>query len=99
MRELGGVAALTRSLSTLPLTPNKLAIKLTRQGRSTETVLESAICESASLCESSRKTEGVMVSPDPVFPLRSALRFPIRGPEHAELGPGGRTTMFLYYRL
>ena len=38
-------------------------------------------------CESSRKTDGVIVSPDPVFPLRSALRFPIPGPEHAELGP------------
>ena len=38
-------------------------------------------------CESSRKTDGVIVSPDPMFPLRSALRFPIRGPEHAELGP------------
>ena len=38
-------------------------------------------------CESSRKTDGVMVSFDPILQLRSALRFPIRGPEHAELGP------------
>ena len=28
------------------------------------------------------------MSHDTVFPLRSALRFPIPGPEHAELGPG-----------
>ena len=38
-------------------------------------------------CECSRKTDGVIESPDPMFQLRSALRFPIRGPEHAELGP------------
>ena len=28
------------------------------------------------------------MSSDPEFLLRSALRFPIPGPEHAELGPG-----------
>ena len=39
-------------------------------------------------CECSRKTDDVIVSPDTVFPLRSAIRFPIPGPEHAELGPG-----------
>ena len=48
---------------------------------------EGGRCIDLNFCESSHKTDGLMVSFDPILQLRSALRFPIRGPEHAELGP------------
>ena len=48
---------------------------------------EGGRCIDLNFCESSRQTDGVMVSFDPILQLRSALGFPIRGPEHAELGP------------
>ena len=49
---------------------------------------EGGRCIDLNFCESSHKTDGAMVPPDPIFPLRSALRFPIHVPEHAELGLG-----------
>ena len=48
---------------------------------------EGGRCIDLNFCESSHKMDGLMVSFDPILQLRSALRFPIRGPEHAELGP------------
>ena len=48
---------------------------------------EGGRCIDLNFCESSHITDGVMVSFDPILQLRSALRFPIRGPEHAEFGP------------
>ena len=48
---------------------------------------EGGRCIDLNFCESSRKTDGVMVSFDPILHLRSALKCLIRGPEHAKLGP------------